>query len=89
MTFKRITSRTDGPLIDVCLFNGDHRPHWVRTGMGRAVVDLSGHTEAKWLSIDTIEHREDGKASKRTMVTLEQAAVKELRDFCNHILGEV
>lgn len=88
MAFKLISSKDSGPLIDRVLCDHEHRPSWVRFGEGRAVVDLSAHTGAKWLSIDTTETRDDGKASKRTMVTLDEQAVRLLRDFCNKVLGE-
>lgn len=88
MPFKVIASKDDSPLHVRVLRNADHRPSWVRFGEGSAVIDLWAHTGAKWLSIDTTESRDDGKASKRTMVTLDEDAVRELRDLCNRVLGE-
>lgn len=88
MPFKVIASKQTGPLRALVLRDGNHTPHWVRFGEGSAVIDLSAHTGVKWLSIDTTETRDDGKSSKRTMVTLDEQAVRALRDFCNQVLGE-
>ena len=90
MAFKVISTkqRADDPMIALVMRNSEARPHWVRFGDGSAVIDLLANTGAKWLSIDTTETRDDGKSSKRTMVTLDEPAVRALRDFCNKVLGE-
>lgn len=76
---KQSTScRIDGPVhhLNIC-FQG-HVPHWKTFGQGRAHVEITTHDRAGWISMDAQEWSEGGKASKRTMLTLNETSGRQL-----------
>jgi hypothetical protein len=57
------------------------------------LIDIEGHTSAGWVMLDIQEcyHTLSAKPAQRvnrTITTFNHAAVRELRDFCNAVLGE-
>jgi ribosomal protein L39E len=59
--------------------DNEHVPHWVRAGRGLALIEFDVPDRAdvpQWLSIDTEERGE--RSSKRTMVTLDEPAMRAL-----------
>lgn len=88
MTFKINKTKEDQFISTMALHDNAHTPHWRRFGGGAALIEFTGHKNAGWVSIDTIETGHNPHSSKRTMITLDTNEVRIVRDFFNKILGE-
>lgn len=75
---QSVTCRTDGPVHHLTVSFPEHIPHWKTFGEGRAKIEVTTHDNAGWISLDAHERSEDGKASKRTMLTLNEASGRQL-----------
>lgn len=73
-----VTCRNDGPVHHITVSFQGHVPHWKPFGEGHAQVEFTTHDSAGWISLDAQEWSKDGKASKRTMLTLDEGSGRKL-----------
>lgn len=83
---KHAATKTDGPLRSLQLDSYGVTPSWKKSGDGLASIKLTGHTEAKWLTVWITEHAEAG-STKRASYTLDPDEAAKLRDLLNEVLG--
>ena len=81
----RITAQQHGALRSVQFFWPMVTPHGLRFGDGRATLEVRSHTSAGWVSFDTFEH--GPVSTKRTMITLDPADVKNLHTLLGEIIA--
>lgn len=78
MKKQTIQTRTDGPVHHMTVAFRGHTPHWKTHGEGHAQIEFTTHDKAGWVSMDAQEWSKDNKASKRTMLTLDEPAGRAL-----------
>lgn len=66
----------------------DTRPHWQNSGSGYAQIMFTLHKVAKWLSINAVERSHNTSASKRTMITLDEAGARALYEQLHKVFGD-
>jgi hypothetical protein len=83
-----VLDKSDDPIFRLRIVNGDHTPSWLRRGEaedGFAELTARAHKGAGWLSITLTEGatltRSGRGTEKRTMVDLDEAEARTLRDL--------
>lgn len=75
-----------GPVKQWRWSDSEKTPHWLKYGKGHAGLELTGHTEAGWVSVDASEYGD--KSGKRTLFTLDAESVRELHAFLGEIVAK-
>lgn len=81
------TSKTEGNVLTLEIFDTESRPSWQRTGTGRAALRTISHRQAKWVSLTVGEYPEKG-VTRETSFTLREEAARALLAHLHAVLGE-
>lgn len=81
------TSKAEGDVLTLELFDTESRPSWQRTGKGRAALRTTSHRQARWVSLTVSEYPEKG-VNRETSFTMGEASARALLAHLQAALGE-